>query len=378
MTRYWIRHRLLFSFLFDVTVALVSVLLVVYPFINQQADMYNSQSIYKNTDIDFIAPEPSFEQINELSGVHGIDKVFPFFLTKTSVTVNGVSRTTTILLSDRLDNVDITMYNSSRIIKKSSLEYNNSILVDWQFCHDTSADIGDTVFFSIGGTNAEYKIYAIYETNNIYEGGAILAQLNTEQKDLIVQNAQNNGYSGMYVSASNYAVCQTYMTKDYRPLGRLKARKQFASDEQYQVHYDAIMSSGYTNEITDFRVRENSLDKKASVLMIWLGAGIFAVIVIVYNVIMSSRGCEKGYFTKHCIPKGQNVKPYYVYSFICELLVFAVAYAIILFYKVKSSSDYIPNTMIGVEVAVIPAVVLIAELLSFIMNKFMVKGINQN
>lgn len=375
MRGYWIRHRLLFTLLLSAAIALITVLLFVFPFISQQADNYNSQSVYKNTNIDFIAPEPSFEQVNDIPGTNGIDKVFPFFLTKTMVNAGGTSRTTTVLLSDRFQNVDMTMYNSKRLIKKSTSEFDNPILVDWQFCRDTSANIGDTVSFSIGGETVEYKIYAIYETNSIYEGGAILAQISREQTDFIKQNSQNNGYSGMYIQSNDYNACQSYLTTAYRPLGRLKARKQFDDDEQYQVHYDAIMSSGYANEITDFRVRENSLDKKANSLMIWIGAALSFAAVIGFNIIMSRRGCEKAYFTKNCIPKGQNVKPYYTKSFIYELLFFAVAYAAIMIYKIRFSSFYIPQTAYGVEISVIPLAVIAAELISLIINKSTVKKI---
>lgn len=375
MTGYWIRHRLLFSLLLSVAIALITTLLFVFPFISQQADSYNSQSVYKNTSIDFIAPEPSFDQVNELPGNYGVGKLFPFFLTKTSVNVGNKSRTTTVLLSDQFQNVDITMYNSNRLIKQSDSKFDNPILVDWQFCDDTSADIGDTISFSIGGTTAEYRIYAIYETNIIYDGGAILAQLSIEQKDMIVQQSQNNGYSGMYISASDYSTCQSYLTTEYRPLGRLRAREQFDSEEQYQIHYDAIMSSAYANEITDFRVRENSLDTKASPIMILIGTVLSAIILIAFNVFMSKRGSEKGYFTKHCIPKGQNVKPYYTKSFICELLCFAVAYVVIILFMVKFSSDYIPNTAIGAEIAIIPIAVLIAEIISLTLNNAMVMKI---
>lgn len=377
MTGYWIRHRALLSILLSAVIAVVAGLLFVFPFISQIADNYNSQSVYKNTSIDFIAPEPSFEQISELPRSNGIDKVFPFFLTKTAVNAGGKSRTTTVLLSDHFENVDITMYNDKRLIKKSDSAFDNPILVDWQFCKDTASDIGDTVSFSIGNTTAEYKIYAIYETNTIYENGAILAQISTEQKDAIVQNSQNNGYSQMYISASDYNTCQTYLTKDYRPMGRLKDRDRFDSDEQYQVHYDAIMESGYANEITDFRVKENSLDKKVSPLMIWIGTALSAVLIIAFNVVMAKRGSEKGYFTKHCIPKGQNVKPYYTKSFICELLCFAVAYGVILLLKLNTSAMYIPKSAIGIEIAFIPAAVLVAEIISLSMNNSMIKSITK-
>lgn len=161
MTGYWIRHRALLSIILSAAIAIIAGLLFVFPFISQIADNYNFQSVYKNTSIDFIAPEPSFEQISELPRNNGIDKVFPFFLTKTSVNTDGKSRTTTVLLSDRFENVDITMYNSKRLIKKSDSDFENPILVDWQFCKDTATDIGDTVSFSMGDTTAEYKIYAI-------------------------------------------------------------------------------------------------------------------------------------------------------------------------------------------------------------------------
>lgn len=375
MTGYWIRHRALLSIILSAAIAIIAGLLFVFPFISQIADNYNFQSVYKNTSIDFIAPEPSFEQISELPRNNGIDKVFPFFLTKTSVNTDGKSRTTTVLLSDRFENVDITMYNSKRLIKKSDSDFENPILVDWQFCKDTATDIGDTVSFSMGDTTAEYKIYAIYETNSIYENGAIIAQLSPEQKDAIVQNSQNNGYSGMYISASDYNACQAYLTKDYRPLGRLKARDYFDSDDQYQVHYDAIMSSGYANEITDFRVRENTLDKKVNPIMIYMGAVLSVVLIIVFNAVMANRGCEKGYFTKHCIPKGLNVKPYYNKSFVCELLVFMAAYAGVIFYKYKASANYIPESTFSIEIAIIPAAVVVAEFIALIMNGYGVKKI---
>ena len=205
--------------------------------------------------MDFIAPEPSYEQVTELEGQNGVDKIFPFYLTKTQVSVNGVSRTTTVLLSDQFQNVGITMYNEARVIEKVATEVINPIYIDWQFTQDTGAKPGDRVSFTINGAAVEFQIYAIYETNIIYDGGVILAQITAEQADGIRSNSANNGYSGMYTFATDYDTCRTYLRTDYRPLGRLKDRESFDSDEQYQIHYDAIMSTGYANEITDFRIR---------------------------------------------------------------------------------------------------------------------------
>lgn len=368
MGGYWTRHRLLPSLILAVALAVITVFLFVSPYVEQQASSYNAQSVYKNSDIDFIVPEPSFDQVSELPGTNGVDKVFPFYLTKTEVKVNGKSRTTTVLLSDQFENVGMTMYNDSRLLGKSSGDVDNPIFVDWQFSKDTSAKVGDTISFALGGNTVEFTIAAVYETNNIYDGGAILAEITQDQKDAIAENAKSNGYSGAYISATDYNACRSYLTTDYRPLGRLKNRDQFESEEQYNTHYDAIMSSGYANEITDFRVRENDLDSNQSSLMILVGALLEAVILIVFNVIMANRGCEKVYFKKHCIPKGQNVKPYYTISFLFEMIASIILFIGVMFLNAKMAKDYVPSSAYGIVIAAIPAAIIIAEIIALAMN----------
>lgn len=372
MRGYWIRHRFFSTAILSIAIALITGLLFAFPHISQLANDYNAQSMYKNTDIDFIAPEPSFEQVSQLSGTNGIDKVFPFYLTSILVSVNGTLRTSTVLLSDQFANVDITMFNERRLIEKSDLLFDNPILVDWQFCHDTSASIGDTVSFSIDGKNSEYRIYAIYETNSIYDGGTLLAQISAEQRESINQKSKNNGYSGMYISANDYTSCRLYLTTEYRPLGRLKDREQFEDDKEYQIHYDAIMGSGFANEITDFRIRESDLNKDQGTSTIRIGAVLAALIVLAFNVAMAKRGCEKIYFTKHCIPKGVSVKPYYTISFLVESISIIVLYAAVLKWKVNFANEFIPRTAFAPTLIVIPEAVIITEIISLYMNNSMV------
>lgn len=377
MKGYWVRHRLLLTIILCITSAMVVGLLFAFPHIVQQADNYNAQSIYKNTDMDFIAPEPSYEQVTELEGQNGVDKVFPFYLTKTQVSVNGASRTTTVLLSDQFQTVGITMYNEARVIEKASAEVENAIYIDWQFSKDTGAKLGDTVSFSINNETVEFQVYAIYETNTIYDGGAILAQITAEQAAGIRNNSVNNGYSGMYISAADYSTCRTYLTADYRPLGRLKDREAFDSDEQYQIHYDAIMSTGYANEITDFRVRETDANTENNATMICVGAILVAVIAIVFNVVMRKRGCERAYFTKLCIPKGQDVKPYYKTSFVVETIVWIVVFAAVLFGAAYMSDEFIPKAAMDTRILVIPAAVIVAEIICLLMNNAMIADITK-
>lgn len=372
MGGYWARHRLFPSLIMAIVVAALTGFLFAFPFVEQCASSYNAQSIYNNSDVDFIAPEPSFDQVKDLPGTEGISKVFPFYLTKTGVSVNGVSRTTTVLLSDQFENVDMTMYNDSRLIRKADSAVDNPIYIDWQFSHDTSAGIGDTVSFSIGGNNVDFTVSAIYETNSVYDGGAILAEISSEQKNTIAANSKSNGYSAIYISSSDYNACRTYLKTDYRPLGRLRDRSQFDNDEQYMIHYDAIMSSGYANEITDFRVKENNLDTARNPLMIIIGAVFAAVSVLALNFIMSRRGGEKGYFTKFCIPKGQNVRPYYTISFWFEIFSFLILYAGSIYIRVITANEYLPHGVFGVLLALIPVAYVVAEVAALGLNNSMI------
>lgn len=377
MGSYWFRHRFLLSLILVAALSSICVFLFVYPYMSQQAMGYSTQSIYKYSDMDFIAPEPSYEQVESIQGTNGIDKVFPFYMTKTQVSINGSTRTTTVLLSDNFDNLDITMYNPDRLIESSNKSYDNPILVDWQFCHETSAKLGDSVSFSIGGSNVDFQISAIYETNTLYDGGAIIANINDELASVIRENSQNNGYSSMYVSSSDYNVCKAYLITEYRPLGRLRDRESFDDEEQYQTHYDAIMSSGYANEITDFRIRESDAVIKDYSVMVWLGTAIVAVLAIVFNVVMGKRGCEKGYFTKHCVPKGINVGPYYNISFIFELIGFVILYVVGVVFKWTTADFYIPRGIINYKIALPLLSIVSAELVCLIMNKLMVSGIKR-
>ncbi len=377
MGGYWSRKRLILTIVVFTALAAVTSWFAVMPYLENKANDYNSQSMYRNTDIDFIAPEPSFAQIEELPGTNGIKKVFPFYLTKAQVTANGNNKTTTVLLSDRFDNIDLTMYNEKRLIKKSDKAYDDAVYVDWSFCQNTNSTIGDIVSFEIAGRRVEYHIYAIYESNTVYEGGTVLVQINDEIKEEIKSNSKNNGYSGMYIEASDYNTCRAYLISDYRPLGRLKNREQFDDEDQYNIHYDAIMSSGYANEITDFRIREAEYGKQGNFILVLICNIMSFAIILFFNYLMEKRGCEKIYFKKQCIPIGRKVTSYYVISFFVEMMLSITIYVGILVYKICNASLYITSSVFDFWVILFPIVVLIAEIISLVKNLSMVSEITR-
>ncbi len=364
MFDYWIKNRLVFSLIMSFGLIGITSLLFAYPYLKNNADIYNKKSVYCNSSMTFIAPEPSFDQVNSLSGTNGISEIFPFFLTKTDVKIKTSSRYTTVLLSDYFKNIDITMYNDSRLIKKSNKKYSNPILIDWEFSKDTGATIDDVVVINIGGKDIKYTVQAIYETNTIYEGGAVVAEINKTEKNNIINNSVNSGYSAMYIEVNNYEKCKNYLTTDYRPLGRLKDRNQFENNDKYKIHKNAILDGAYANEITDFKTKNIPL--KNNIFLLLLGALITLIIIIGFNIVMFFRGTERGYFIRYCIPNGKKVDSYYRLSFIFESVVIIVGYIILVLIQIKVKKTYIPKMMINIKLMIIPLAVVVGELLSII------------
>lgn len=92
---------------------------------------------------------------------------------------------------------------------------------------------------------------------------------------------------------------------------------------------------------------------------------------------MSKRGCETVYFTKHCIPKGQNIKPYYSISFAVELILSILLYTGVMFFMINSSSEFIPRSVVNINIAIVPASIVVAEVASFILNNSMIADITK-
>ena len=92
---------------------------------------------------------------------------------------------------------------------------------------------------------------------------------------------------------------------------------------------------------------------------------------------MSRRGCERAYFQKHCIPKGQNVKPYYKTAFVFEIISFVVLYVVGIVIEISRSNIYIPRSAYDFWLAFIPAVVAVTEIICLGMNYSVVSVITK-
>ena len=225
----------------------------------------------------------------------------------------------------------------------------------------------------INGVEIEFSINGIYKENLYYNNGAEASIWKTEYLN------RNIEYSGAFIKAKDINLCRNYLSQEYKPLGRLKSRDNFDTEESYNIHIKAILSGNYANEITDFNIKsESDIDAIESgyisnIVRYALGIIlVFILIILINNYLFSN---NKDYFYKRFImgEKFQNIKNSYSLLFIISLIVSIVSN--IIFIKIVSSNIeyYIPLKNIFISINLIILFEIISISLSHYFN---IKEIN--
>ena len=349
MIRYWIKNRLYL----DIAVPAITLLLVAVAFISPMlsgiGDAALIRGVYGNDKLDFNVSTPSHAQIDELESLPFIESVFPYYYRETDLTVNGVTKDTIIYFSDRFDRLDQTMYCESRLIERAREEYDNPLLIDFEFAKQTGAGLGDTVSAVFGGVRVEFQVAAIYETNTYKGGCAVLAKWEGAQKDAISAMPGRLIYSGAYIDSTNHSQCEQYLKTEYKPLGRLKDRSEFSSEEAYLRHYNGFMSASYANELTDFSeegaepLRLSAKKAASTDQYLILACVVTAAVMLAANLLVWLRGSEKDYFASRKLLGAKSLGVYYLSSSATQAAVLILGSLATMLILPALSDVYIPR-----------------------------------
>ena len=323
---FWFKNRFIMDLLSIGIILSVVFLLLIFPYIRDVLNEYNDISVYENTDIDFDIPDPSIEQISDLRSEPFIKAVYPYYLDEQLVSVKNKTRRTNIIIAD-ISHGEFAMYNSARLIEGKMISgLRNKAYIDYIFQNDTGAKIGDKLSFSILGTPVIFEVVAIFETNNRYlNGGAIAVNLSDDIKEII---GEDRAYNQAFIVSSNYIQAFSFLTNDYRPLGRLRDRSLFDSDETYKMHIEMITARTYQNEIVFFKDRlPNEPVEGMRHVGYYLSLVLILLLSIVVNMFFFNK--EKGNL-KEKILSGGNPRGHYVLTCIFDLVLCLLAmYALI-------------------------------------------------
>lgn len=368
MLKYWTKNR----FLFDITCCIALSLLFCFAFVSPSygsfSKVYSENNIYLNTKIDYQIPNPSKDQLEEIKGLSFVDDVFGYYFTKTNIS-GTKSAKTTLLMSDTMDSVDMTMFGSRSLISKT-IQSDKAAFIDEKTSKALKVGIGDRINISIASSRLDYVVCGVYESIAVYPEGAVLIEFSGEAKKTYEANASSNSYSGAFIDASNEQECKQYLNS-YIPMGRLKDRSEFTSDEAYNLYNNSILSGNYSNEISDFcsqrplAVNIVGVEKNNLTKMTFIGAAAVGVTFLVINEVLRFRKSENHYFSA-LLKNKKSISTYRWLSFIVGLISYGTVVAVVSFLTSEFS-------VVAFPLVVTAALFVVTHILNLIQDRAYLK-----
>ena len=382
MSKKWAKYYLLLGTVIIAAISLIGSMAFVRTNINQAQDKYEFESIYINTEIDFIIPSPSYAQISEIqTDANGIEVVKPYYETSAALSVNEQTCKGTALIFPDADNLDVTPYGSKRMISMAEEVQSGTAVIDKMFAETNGCVIGDTITISIDNTAYKFTVVGISENNTYCSDGSVALFLSSE--DATVFEIIGIKYSAAYIKATDLSKCKNYLLEDYKPFGRLKDKEDFKSEDTYNEHLENFSNADWSKEITLCSENYETLSVKyqnvpSSILRNTLiYAMIVFVVFCVFNSVLLKNDTLRSYFTVYIV-KGNGTKDriyrFYRNGIVWNVIVFIVANAICCVFWMQDA--VLSNPLDGVLGVLIPTAV--AVIVSIIMLPVSRKNINKH
>ncbi len=324
MIKYWFKNRLFLDFLIVAVLAALFSFAFSMPQSSEYHKVLSDNSIYLNSTIDYQVPNPSLDQVDDIEKETFVDKVCGYYLTKTNIEGSKASKVN-LMMPSKMDRLSITMFNDKTRIKSIENTANNAYL-DETASSAIGAKIGDEIKITLASTKLSYVVTSIYKANSLFKEGTVIVSFDGDIKTVYESNASSKSLSGAFIDATDVDACSNYL-KNYIPLGRLKDRSEFDSDEAYEIYTEAIMSGNYQNEITNFsalRTSATSSSNKAKntvKIMAYVGIAVVSLLYVLLTELLRLRKSEKVYFGEVLKNKRPIIK-YRIASFITGLALY--------------------------------------------------------
>ena len=346
MIKYWVKNRLLFELIITAVLSLLFSFAFVFPSNYNCAKIEDNDSIYLNSNIDFQIPSPSISQLGEIKSKPFVNDTFGYYLTKTNI-IGKSNSNINLLMSNQMDSLQLTMFNdSTKIASYSESLIGNIAFLDEIAAKKLNVGVGDELTIAIAGQNLKYTTSTIFRKNMLFSEGTIIVDFVGDIKSIYESNLSSSSYSGAFISVSSISECEKYL-KSYVPLGRLRDRSEFDSDEAYNIYTNAIMSGDYSNEITNFselrNIATNEL-KSAKLnrrLFSYIGAISIGIVYFIMTMILRSRKSENKYFG-NVLKNKKSINTYRTCSLVTNILIFLMLSIAIQLYLNAISITIIP------------------------------------
>ena len=273
---------------------LLSILIAGAFFLSQYLDVKKNYNI-KETSVDFIISAPSKDQVSEISALPHIDSVVPYVFRSIEVNKNNKTIETNLYIIENTSDLPSTVFSDKLAIKKAGSNPGNALYISQDFAQLSKLNLNDAVDLTIDGTSVKFQIAGIYKSDYRNVGGTLIAVLND---DIVSALGGTYRYNGAYVSSNDANKTRDYLD-DYQPLGDLRSREEFSSDEAYQIYLDERKNDD-GRSVFDRETHLNNVGKRNDARLIrnLLLAIVCSVAAIVLVCISTSKRLI-GYINKH-------------------------------------------------------------------------------
>lgn len=357
MFGYWIKKRFVISILISIILSFAYMAVFVVPYAKASSSNDLKRSVYENCNISYDIPSPTKEQLQAIEDLDFVDNTFGYYVTDATLNVNGINVNSSLMLSDCVDSIEMTMFNKERIIASANTDYENPIYIGNDFAEQYGINVGDEITYS----GYVLNVTAIVQPDT-YKNCNLVILKDSSLREYI--ESKTSAYSGAYIQVNDSQAAEQYW-RSYKPEGRLKDRSAFDSEEEYQIHFDAWESASYYNEITSFSERLESI-RVVDTNSIWIGSAVFIGIYLIIDIMLFLRKTERIYFKTRKSKRG--IKAYYVFTLVSDLLFTSVAaIGATYIYSLADASYISPSAIVWAEILAF-ATIGITITLSFIIN----------
>ena len=258
---------------------LLSILIAGAFFLSQYLDVRKNYNI-KETSVDFIISAPSKEQVSEISTLPHIDSVVPYVFRSIEVNKNNKTIESNLYIIENASDLPSTVFSDKLAIKKTGSNSGNALYISQDFAQLSKLNLNDAVDLTIDGTSVKFQIAGIYKSDYRNVGGTLIAVLND---DIVSALGGTYRYNGAYVSSNDANKTRDYLD-DYQPLGDLRSREEFSSDEAYQIYLDERKNDD-GRSVFDRETHLNNVGKRNDArlirnLLLAIVCGVAAILVV--------------------------------------------------------------------------------------------------
>jgi len=190
--------------------------------------------------IDFLAPSPSQEQVQELNSLQHINNTIPFIFSNIDYTFNDIEYRLKTHIYD-LGNFEGHFFDRNNLLYGGYDFSEGNIWIDNNYAERLGLKVGDNLIFTLRSKIFSFKVDSIFQSTIINQDGIIAFSLSEEIR-LDIFGTKILSYSGIYISSNSISDTNEYL-RDYKPYGRLE-------EDSTPEEIEAFENNSYYLEIT--------------------------------------------------------------------------------------------------------------------------------